>query len=90
MRIEDRERHDDVLGKDGNDGGENNDGVESGVGDKYKHDRRQLMLSPKLLEKNSCIDKRHEGMASWINFITGSKGHDCNRSRRQKRRIYFK
>ena len=84
------EIHDGVLGKDGNDGGENNDGVESGIGDKYKHNRRQLMLSPKLLERNSCLDKRHEGMASWINFITGSKGHDRNRSRRQKRKIYFK
>ena len=48
------------------------------------------MLSPNLLERNSCLDKHHEGMASWIKFITGSKGHDRNRSRRQKRKIYFK
>ena len=38
MRIEDGEIHDRVLGKDENDGGENNDEVESGIGYKYKHD----------------------------------------------------
>ena len=84
------EIYDGVLGKDGNDGGENNDGVESGIRENYKHDRRQLMLSPKLLERNSCRDNRHEGMASWVNFIKESKEHGCNRSRQQRRKIYFK
>ena len=79
-----------MLGKDGNDEGVNNDGVESGTGDKCKNDRRQLMLSPEVLERNTCRDKFHEGMAACIICITGSKGHDRNISRRQKRKIYFK
>ena len=63
------ERQGEVFGKDGGNGGENNDGVGNGIGDTYKHDRQQLTLSPNLFEKNSCWDKCHEGIASWITWI---------------------
>ena len=54
----------DMLGKDGSNGKENNDRVDNRIGDKYKHDRQQLMLSPKLFDRNLCRDKRHKRIVS--------------------------
>ena len=73
-----------TIGKDGSNGEENNNGVDNGIGDNHKHDRQQLTLSPNLFERNLCRDKGHEGMASWIIFIVGSKGQNCDKLWRQK------
>ena len=70
--------------KDEGNGGENNNGVGDGIGDIYKHDQQQLTLSPNLFEINSCWDKRHEEIASWITWIAGSKIQDVDKSLRQK------
>ena len=56
------ESHGGVLRRDGSNGEGNNDGVDNEIGDKYKHDRQQLTLSPMLFERNLCQDKLHEGM----------------------------
>ena len=45
------ESHCDMLGKDGSNGEDNNDGVDNRILDKYKNDRQQLMWSPKLFLK---------------------------------------
>ena len=52
------------LGKDGGNGGENNDGVGNGIGDIYNHNRQQLTLVPNSVKIIVCLDKCHEGIAS--------------------------
>ena len=43
-----------VLGKDWGNEGENNDRVGNRIGDRYKHDRQQLMLPPSGFKINAC------------------------------------
>ena len=74
------ESHGNLLEKDGSNGEEKNDRINNGIGDKYKHGRQQLTLSPRLFERNLYQDERHEGITSCIVFITGSKGQDCDKS----------
>ena len=74
------ESHGNVLGKDGSNGGENNDGVDNGIEDIYINDRQQLTLSPNLFERIFFRDKHHEEMAFLIIFIAGSKGQDYDKA----------
>ena len=71
-------------------GGENNELVGNGLEDQYKQDRQQLILVPNLFENNSWFDKFHNETAPWITWRTESKGYEFDKSRRQKRKIYFK
>ena len=79
-----------MLGKIGLGGGENNELVGNGLEDQYKQDRQQLIFVPNLFENNSWVDKFHNETASWITWRTESKGYEFDKSRRQKRKIYFK
>ena len=84
MKIE--EIQSEVRGKPGVDGGENNNKLCNGLEDRYKHDRQQLILSPSLCERNLWVDNHQDGTTSWMTWISESKGHDVDKSRRQKRK----
>ena len=60
------------------------------VDDKYKKDGQPQIHAPNSCARNSLVDKYHNGSASLIALLIGLKGQECDKSRRQKRRIYFK
>ena len=48
------------LGKDGVDLGRNKEGNESLIGERYRKEREQLTLSPRMGEKIECVETFHE------------------------------
>ena len=81
---------DKLLGKIGSDGGENNELVGNGVEDRYKQDRRLLILAPNWCKRNSWIDMCHNDSASWIAVANEAKGLKSGKLHRQNRKTYFK
>ena len=78
------------LGKDGVDWGINKEGDESLIGERYRKEREQLILSPRMCEKIECVETDHEEITDWMRRISDSRRQGSCARRWLRRNIYFK
>ena len=62
----------------------------NGVDDNYKKDRQPRILASNLCARNWLVDKCHNETAFRIVLMIVLNEQECDKSRRQKKGIYFK
>ena len=62
------------LGQDGVDGGINKEGDESLIGERYRKEREQLTLSPRMCDKKECVEIDHDEITDCTRRISDSRG----------------
>ena len=61
------------LGKDGVDWGINKEDGEILIGERYRKEREQLTLSPRMCEKIECVEIDHEEITDWMRETSNSR-----------------
>ena len=60
------------------------------MGERYRKEREQLILSPRWCEKIECVEIFHDEIKDGMRGTSDSRGHESFGSRWLKRKIYFK